>query len=97
MKKMNELQKILKEFKHELEFRYHVSDLALFGSYVRGEENAESDLDVLVSFSESISLFQFIELEERLSELLGVKVDLVSRKALKPRIGERILKEAVAV
>jgi predicted nucleotidyltransferase len=68
--------------------------LELFGSYVRGEETAGSDLDLLVSFAETPTLFQFVALEQFLSDKLGVKVDLVMKEALKPRIGERILAEA---
>ena len=55
----------------------------------------KSDLDVLVSFSETIDLFTFVELENYLSDILGVKVDLVMKDALKPRLKERILSEAV--
>lgn len=91
------IQNILHEHKPEIERRFHISEIALFGSYVHGEERSDSDLDVLVSFSEPVSMFQFLALEEYLTDLFGIKVDLVSKKALKPHIGERILKEAVAV
>ena len=77
--------------------RYHVASLGLFGSYVRGEARIRSDLDVLVEYDQAPSFFEFIDLEERLSSLLGVKVDLVMKRALKPRIGERILAEVVPV
>jgi predicted nucleotidyltransferase len=69
----------------------------VFGSYVRGEADKNSDIDVLVEFSEPIGLFKFIDLEDYLSKLLGAKVDLVTKKALKPRIGSHILEEAVYV
>ena len=77
--------------------RYRVKSLGLFGSYVRQESRADSDLDLLVTFSELPSLLGFIELENYFSDTLGVKVDLVMKDALKPRIGERILNEAVPV
>ena len=77
--------------------RYQVESLGVFGSYVRHEQSPESDLDVLVTFYEPPSLLKFIELENYLSDNLGVKIDLVMKDALKPRIGERILQEAVAV
>ncbi len=64
---------------------------------MRSEEQALSDLDLLVDFEAPPTLFQFIELEQRLSELLGVTVDLVMRSALKPAIGRRILAEAMPV
>jgi len=77
--------------------RYRVQSLGVFGSYVRHEQHPGSDLDVLVTFYEPPSLLKFIELENYLTDLLGVKVDLVMRDALKPAIGKRILKEVVPV
>lgn len=77
--------------------RYQVRSLGLFGSYVRREQRQESDLDVLVEFRETPSLLKFIELENYLSDLLGVSVDLVMKDSLKPRIGRRILAEVVPV
>jgi predicted nucleotidyltransferase len=77
--------------------RFGVRDLAIFGSYVRGEQKTGSDLDVLVEFDQVPSMFGYLELEKTLTEIAGVKVDLVMRRALKPRIGRRILAEAVAV
>ena len=77
--------------------RYHVESLGLFGSYLRGTQRADSDLDILVTFSTAPSLLRLIELENYLSDLLGVKVDLVLREALKPRIGERVLREVMPV
>ncbi len=69
----------------------------VFGSYVRHEQRPDSDLDVLVTFREAPSLLKFIELENYLSGVLGVKIDLVMEDALKPHIGQHILNEAVAV
>ncbi len=97
MKNIEELKGIIKEKKGVLKGDYSVKEIALFGSYVKGEQGEESDLDILVEFSKPIGLFQFIELEEYLSNTLGVKVDLVSKKALKPRIGQSILQEMVPV
>ncbi len=76
---------------------YHIRTVGLFGSYVRREQTPQSDLDVLVEFDEPPSLFEFIRLEDQLSGLLGVKVDLVMKEALKPAIGRRILQEYVPV
>lgn len=95
--RFRELRDKLAQLKSELAEEYAVSSLALFGSYLRGEESEESDLDVLVTFVEEPGLIKFLELENRLSDVLGVKVDLVMRDALKPRIGERILEDAVPV
>jgi predicted nucleotidyltransferase len=77
--------------------RYRVQALGVFGSYVRHEQRLGSDLDVLVTFYEPPSLLKFIELENYLTDLLGVKVDLVMQDALKPAIGKRILEEVVPV
>jgi len=83
--------------KPELQSRYSVDRVAVFGSYVRGTHGPTSDLDLLVSFKEPPSLLQFIQLENLLSDTLGVKVDLVMEEALKPNIGRRILAEVVPV
>ncbi len=77
----------------ELEKRYQVKSLGVFGSWTRDEQRKGSDLDLLVEFFEPPGMFGFVELEDHLSDLLGVKVDLVTKNALKPRIGRRILEE----
>ncbi len=71
--------------------------IGIFGSYVRSEAGEGSDLDILVEFAEEadLGLLKFVEIENHLSDLLGVKVDLVEESALKPRIGKHILKEVV--
>jgi len=74
-----------------------IKSLGLFGSYVRKEQKPTSDLDILVEFKEAPSLFEFIRLEHQLSDLLGVRVDLVMKDSLKPAIGKRILQEVVPV
>lgn len=97
MSKLEEIQKRVKERKRELKEEYKVKEIGIFGSYVRGEQQEKSDLDILVDFEETIGLFKFVALERYLSRLLGVKVDLVMKSALKPRIGARILKEVCYV
>jgi len=78
--------------------RFGVVSLALFGSYVRGQAGAESDLDVLVELDERpFSLLQFVELEQWLSDRLGVRVDLVEKSALKEEFSPFILQEAVPI
>ena len=72
---------------------YHVVRIGVFGSVSRGDYTSSSDVDMLVELSQSIGLFQFIELEELLSRGIGRKVDLVTKKALKPSIREEILQE----
>ena len=77
--------------------RYGVETLEIFGSYVRAEQREDSDLDLLVTFHEAPGLLTFLAVENYLSDVLGVKVDLVMKDSLKPAIGRNILREAVAV
>lgn len=77
--------------------RYSVETLEVFGSYVRSEQKKDSDLDILVTFKEVPSLLTFLAIENYLTDLLGVKVDLVMKDSLKPKIGGQILREAVPV
>jgi uncharacterized protein len=97
MKTFEKLKDILAEHKQEIKDRFKVEEIGLFGSYVHKEQKKKSDLDVLVSFSETIDLFMFGQLENYLSDILGVKVDLVMKDALKPRLKDSILNEAVYV
>lgn len=97
MPTIERLKTILALHKEELKKRFKVKEIGLFGSYVRQEQTKKSDLDILVTFSETIDLFTFVELEDYLSGILGVKVDLVMKEGIKPRLKERILSEAVYV
>lgn len=97
MKNLSQIQSILLKHKEQLRKKYRFQEMGVFGSYVRGEQKKSSDVDILVVFKESIGFFKFLEMEEQMSKLLGVKVDLVTKNALKPRIGQHILKEVVAV
>ena len=95
-----DLQRLLEKLRQQLPLlreHYSVETLEVFGSYVRQEEKTASDLDILVTFSETPSLLKFIRLENHLSDILGIRVDLVMKDSLKPAIGEFILREAVAV
>jgi predicted nucleotidyltransferase len=92
-----DLRGILREHLPMLEDRYDVASLGIFGSYARGDARPESDLDVLVRFRRVPGLIRFIELENYLSDILGVRVDLVRAEAVKPNIGRRILAEVEPV
>ena len=82
----------------ELREKYGVSKLWLFGSFARDEARVDSDVDVLVEFSQpGMSLFRFVEMEMYMSERLGVRVDLVTRPALKDSMRDSVLNEAIAV
>jgi len=97
MKKLYEIQQILTEYMPEIREKFKVKSIGIFGSHVRDKQKKGSDIDVLVEFSEPIGLFKFMDLEEYLENIFQAKVDLVSKKALKPYIGENILSEVVYI
>ena len=96
---LKEIKSILEKNKEGLKHRFKIKNLGIFGSYVRGEQRAGSDLDILIEFEEQarLSLLDVAGIEIELSDLLGLKVDLVEKKNLKPYIGQEILKEVVYV
>jgi predicted nucleotidyltransferase len=96
-KTVKEIREILEAHKEEFNQKYHVKGIGIFGSYLRGEQRETSDVDILVEFDRPIGLIEFVRLKNYLSDLLGVKVDLVMKKALKPGIGQRILSEVLYV
>jgi len=97
MRTIKEIQELLKRCKDEIEKEFKAEIIGIFGSYVRGEEKPESDVDVLVRFKEGATLFDLVGLAEFLEEQIGVKVDVVSERAIKPELKEQILKEVVAI
>ena len=96
---LDEIRQKLRSMMPDLSRNYGITSIEIFGSYVRGEENETSDLDLLVEFDRArpISLFAYIGIEQMLSDILGVKVDLVEKIALKPALRQRILDEAIKV
>ncbi len=90
------LEILRRNFK-EIEKQFKVNYLGIFGSVVRNEQKRYSDIDILVEFFETPSLFQIIRLENYLSELLEIKVDLVMKETLKPNLGKQILDEVIRV
>ena len=96
-KTLAEIKQILQTQKPYLVEKYGVTEIGVFGSYVRGEQRPDSDLDVLIELERPprISLMGLVELEDYLSDLLGLKVDVAIKKNLRKRIGQRILQEVV--
>jgi predicted nucleotidyltransferase len=97
---MKEVEKViikLREILPVIQTRYKVRNLEIFGSYVRNEQRKGSDIDILLDLDGTIDLFTYMELEDFISEKLGIKVDLIMKDTLKPRIKDGILKEAVPV
>lgn len=93
MKNFEEIKEMLQKHKGEFKEQYGLKEIGIFGSYVRGEQNEKSDLDILVELENPIGFVRFFKLENSLSQLLGVQVEIVTKKALKLHIGKRILQE----
>ena len=99
METFEQIKSTLAEHKEELRQKYKIKEIGIFGSYVRGEQKKQSDIDILVEFEETtdLSLLDFIGIENYLSDVLGIKVDLVEKHTLKPRIGKHVLEEVVNI
>jgi predicted nucleotidyltransferase len=97
MKTLQEIKQCLIENRSLLQEHYQVKEIGIFGSYIRQEQTETSDIDILVEFSKTPSLLKFINLENYLSDRLKIKVDLVHKSGLKPRIGKQILAEVIYV
>jgi predicted nucleotidyltransferase len=87
----------LRQLLPELREKYHVAELAVFGSRTRTDAVTRSDLDLLVTFDPEASLFDLIGMELDLTERFGIAVDVVTPASIKPRIKDRILESAVPV
>lgn len=95
MTQIHRIRADIRRYKRTLRKEYGVRSLGLFGSYARGEQGRKSDIDILVEFEAPIGLLRFNRLERQLGEILGGRVDLVMKSALKPHIGRRILEEVI--
>ena len=89
--------KKLRAYLPEIKDQYQIKEIGVFGSFVRGEETENSDIDILVEFSPDVEfgLLTFCQLENQLSKKLGRTVDLVTKDGLKPLLGESILQEVI--
>ncbi len=96
IKPLEEIKKILKDHEKMLSERFKVKSIMIFGSYARNEQKEDSDVDIIVDFSKPIGL-EFVDLKEYLEEILGTKVDLVTPRAIRRKMRESILKEAVKI
>jgi len=89
------IERKLGEKKEYIKRNFHVKEIGIFGSYIRGEQPTSSDIDILVEFEKGHKdFFNYMRLKYHLEELLGRNVDLVIKNAVKPRLRERILSEA---
>jgi uncharacterized protein len=93
--KRREILKALSENRIEIETRFGVAALSIFGSLARDTAQDESDVDILVTFKKTPGIFGFLELKGYLEDLLNCPVDLVTKNALKKQFREQVLQEAV--
>jgi len=96
MRTAPEILDILHQARPELAREYGVTRLALFGSYARGQQTSDSDVDILVEVDPSIGL-RFVDLAERIEAILGIRADVISRRAITPRHWAVIEAELVEV
>jgi predicted nucleotidyltransferase len=96
-KTLDEIKSQLTLLKPTLQARFKVNTLDIFGSYARGEQRENSDVDILVTYSEMVSFFTVYDLKKYLERKLKVKVDIISKKFLNPYIKNQVLQEAVSV
>lgn len=97
MKTLNEIKKTLAEQKEELKRKYKVTQIGIFGSYIRNEQTKSSDVDILVEFEKPVSLLHIVSLENYLSDILGIKVDVVTKKNIRKELRDIIIKETISV
>ena len=93
----NDILEKLAAHKDEIKEKYNVASLEIFGSFSKGTANKDSDIDLLVRFSKTPGIFSFLDLKRYLEDVLGRPVDLVTEKALKKQLREKIMREAVRV
>ena len=97
MKDLNEIKEIIKQHRNILADRYGVAVVGIFGSYVRGEQEQKSDIDLLADILRPISLLEMVGAEIYLSEVLKMKVDLVPKRSVREELRNNILEEAVSI
>jgi uncharacterized protein len=97
MRTFGDIQTILASRREEFQHRFGITNLAVFGSVVRGEAREGSDVDILADIPPHMNLFDLMEAELYLCDLLDMDVDLVSRAEIRPELRERILAEAVTI
>ncbi len=97
MKTLEEIKKIINSHRTELEERFKVKSIGIFGSYVRGEATPESDIDILVEFTGPVSLLHIVSIENYISDILGIKADVVPVKNVRKELKGYILKEAISI
>lgn len=95
MKTLSEIINIFQGKRELLREKYNVKEIGVFGSFVRGEQKELSDVDILVDFEKPVSLLQIVSIENYLSDLIGIKVEVVPKRGIRSELRESILREAV--
>jgi len=97
MKTFDEIREVLSRQKQSICENYQITEIGIFGSYARGEQTETSDVDVLVDYETAPTFITLVQLRDYLSELFGLKVDIVTKNGLKPRIRDRVLAETIYI
>jgi len=97
MKTFDKLRQVLSLQKQSLCEIYQITEIGIFGSYARGEQTQLSDIDILVDYETAPTFMMLVELRDYLSQLFGLKVDIVTKNGLKPRICDRVLSDAIYI
>ncbi len=97
MKSVGEVEKILKDFKNDIKQNFRAEVVGIFGSFARGEQKSDSDVDILVKFHKDATLFDYMRLSMFLQEKLGIDVDIVPQDTIREELRERIVKEAIFI
>ncbi|MDJ1169645.1 nucleotidyltransferase family protein [Roseofilum sp. BLCC_M154] len=97
MKTLEEIKCILQEHQELVRQQFRVTEMRVFGSYARGEQTEDSDVDILIGYERAPTLWMLVELRYYLSEVLEMPVDVVTDGGLKPRIQERVWAEAIEI
>ncbi|MGB0560688.1 MAG: nucleotidyltransferase family protein [Spirulinaceae cyanobacterium] len=97
LKNLDEIKSLLQEHRTVLRKQFRVTALSIFGSYAKGQQTRESDVDILIEYEQAPTLWMIAELKDYLGNVLGLRVDIVTRNGLKKRIRERVLAEAVEI
>ena len=94
---IEEIKTILNDNKDYFAEKYNVNNFLLFGSYAKNLQTAESDIDLLVNFTQPVDMFDFVDLQEYLTKIFNKKIDLGTVNGLKSFVKDSILKEALAL
>ncbi len=97
MKNVEDIEKIIEKEKEKLLIEYKIRNIGIFGSYAKNTAKEKSDIDLIVEFEEPVSLLGVIKAENYLTELLGIRVDLVPKEDIRKELKETILKEVIYI